>query len=130
MGKRSRNRAGAAGAPAAAPRRRASGPAAPAPPRRKGLDPVRRTLAAYLIAAAVLGVLTLLGIAILGGTLGPFIVLAVVVVAAGLIVRAANARLAAMTLSDEDRVVQTLAGGLLAICVILASSSVVLTLVT
>lgn len=125
MGKRSRNRAGGA-APGHGSTRRP----APAPPLRKGLDPVRRVLAGYLVAAMVLGVLTLVGIALLGGALGPFVVLAVVVVAAGLIGRTATARLAGAELTDEDRVMQTMAGGMLVICVILSLFGVVLTLLT
>ncbi|MBA2348645.1 MAG: hypothetical protein H0V81_10160 [Solirubrobacterales bacterium] len=90
---------------------------------------MRRVLAGYLIAAVVVGVLTLLGIALLGGSLGPFVVLAAVVVVAGLISRAATARLAGASLTDEDRVVQTMAGGMLVICVVLSLSSAVLALI-
>ena len=122
MGKRSRNR-GAAGAGGTPARDRAR----PAPARGlKGLDPLRRTLAGYLVAALVLGVLTLVGIVTLGGTLGPFIVLAVVVLVAGLLHRAASRRLTGRTLGDEDRMVQTLAGGMLVMCVVLALAGAVL----
>lgn len=86
---------------------------------------MRHVLTAYVGAALVLAVLTLLGIVVLGGTLGPFITLAVVSVAAGLVHRAASARLAGATLRDEDRVMQTLAGGMLVLCVVLAAAGVV-----
>lgn len=122
MGRRSRTRAQAAGLP-----RPARAPQEVLPSRRLGkLGPVRRTLALYLLGAVVVAVLTLVGILVLGGTLGPFIALAVVIVAAGLIHRAARARLTGATMGDEDRVMQTLAGGLLLICVVLAAASAVL----
>lgn len=119
MGKRSRNRAG--GTVRDRP--------APAAPRRKGLDPVRRVLAGYLIVASLVGVLTLVGIALLGGSLGPFVVLAAVVVVAGLVSRAVTRRLAGVSLTDEDRVIQTMAGGMLVISVILSLSSAVLSVI-
>ncbi len=92
------------------------------PPARQRLDPVRRTLAAYLAAALVLATLTLAGILVLGGRLGPFITLAVVMVGAGLAHRAAAARLAGAHLSDEDRMMQTMAGGMLVLSVVLAAA--------
>ena len=119
MGKRSRNRAGGTVRPRSVPEA----------PRRKGLGPVRRVLAGYLLASALVGVLTLLGIALLGGALGPFLVLAAVVVLAGLISREATRRLAGASLADEDRVIQTMAGGMLVISVILALSGAVLSVV-
>lgn len=124
MGKRARNRATPDGGSArsSAPR----GAPIPAAPR-KGLDPVRKALARSLVAALGLGIVTLLGIILLGGSLGPFVVLVVVAVAATLLFRRMNTRLAGMPLTDEDRVMQTLTGGLLAICVVLALSSAVLT---
>lgn len=93
-----------------------------APPARGRLDPVRRTITGYLAAAFVIAVLTLLGIVILGGTLGPFVVLAAVVIAAGLAYRTASARLAGQALTDEDRVMQTMAGGMLVLSVVLAAA--------
>lgn len=86
---------------------------------------MRRTLTAYLAAALVLSVLTLAGILVLGGTLGPFITLAAAVVGAGLAFRAASARLAGAALSDEDRMMQTMAGGMLVLCVVLAAAGAV-----
>ena len=93
---------------------------------RATLGPVRRTLALTLTGAAVVAVGTLLGIVVLGGTLGPFITLAVVVVLAGLVHRASRARLRGAALADEDRVIQTLAAGLLVICVVLAAANAVI----
>lgn len=97
-------------------------------PGRPKLDPVRRTLAAYLLAALVLAVLTFAGILVLGGSLGPFITLAVVVVAAGLVHRAATRRLAGAELTNEDRVIQTMAGGMLLLCALLATAGALITL--
>ncbi len=140
MGKRARTRAqtgggskparaGAKAAPgakrtvaASAPRAKRS--VAPPAPRAK-LDPVRRVLTAYVGAALVLAVLTLVGILVLGGTLGPYITLGVVILAAGLVHRAATGRLAGTTLRDEDRVMQTMAGGMLVLCVVLAAAGAV-----
>jgi len=124
MGRRSRSRNPD---PAA---RRAARPARPAPTRQRaleGLTPVRRTLAIYLGLAMLLSVLTVAGIAILGGTVGPFVVLAYAMVGGGLAYRWAQLRLAdkRQELSDEDRVMQTMAGGLLAISVALAALSAV-----
>lgn len=79
-------------------------------------------MTAYLVGAFVVAVTTLLGIVVLGGTLGPFIVLAVVVVSSGLIYSAATARLQGQALTDEDRVMQTMAGGMLVLSVILAAA--------
>lgn len=117
MGRRARTRAQTGSKPTRAAER-------PAPTRAR-LDPVRRTLGAYVAAALLLGVLTLAGIVVLGGTLGPFITLAGVVVAAGLVHRAATARLAGAELRDEDRVMQTLAGGILVLSVVLAGAGAV-----
>jgi hypothetical protein len=120
MGKRARARG------AAPPR-----PSAPAPGRRPGagLGPVRRALTGYLIGALVLAVVTLAGILVLGGSLGPFVTLAVVVLGAGLVHRAARRRLAGAELSDEDRMIQTMAGGMLAISVLLAAAGAVVSTV-
>lgn len=130
MGRRSRNRSAAA-----------SGPAEPAggtsrAPRAAGregafdrLSPVRRILARYLIAAVAISVATVLGIALLGGTLGPFIVLAYALVGAGLTFRWAQGGLAGQPMGDEDRMMQTMAGGMLALSVLLAAvAAVVLSL--
>ncbi len=122
MGRRARTRAQAATGvkPTKATERTATAPAS-----RTRLDPVRRTLTAYVGAALLLAIVTLVGIVVLGGTLGPFITLAVVVIAAGLVHRAATARLAGASLSNEDRMMQTLGGGMLFLCVILAAAGAV-----
>jgi hypothetical protein len=101
-----------------------------APSPRNRLDPVRRTLTAYVAAALVLAVLTLAGILVLGGTLGPFITLAGVVVGAGLVHRSATARLAGARLTGEDRMMQTLAAGMLVLCVVLAAAGAVVATLT
>jgi hypothetical protein len=104
---RSRRRARTATAPAprAADRKRAAATVAPAE--------LRRTLGAYLAGAIVLAVLVLLGTLTLAGTLAPWLVLAVDAAAAYALYRWAQGRLAPLPLSDEDRVMQTLAGGML-----------------
>jgi hypothetical protein len=94
-------------APRAADRKRAAATVSPAE--------LRKTLGAYLAGAIVLAVLVLLGTVTLAGTLGPWLVLAVDAAAAYTLYRWAQARLAPLALSDEDRVLQTLAGGLLAL---------------
>ncbi len=133
MGRRSRTRANAAPAraPNRAQRRAAKGVAtAPArPPREKAFDrlsPVRRTLTGYLACAMVIAIATVFGIAALGGSLGPFIVVAYVMLGAGLSFRWAQGRLAGHALSNEDRMMQTLAGGMLLISLLLAVVSAVL----
>jgi hypothetical protein len=126
MGRRARTRAQQAGAPP--PARRPSAPRL-APGERGRLGPVRRTLTLYLVGAAALAVVTLAGIIVLGGTLGPFVTLAVVVIVGGLIHRAARARLVGAEMGDEDRVIQTLAGGMLVICVVLAAASAIVSVV-
>lgn len=122
MGRRARTRAQAA---TGAKPTKATERAAAAPASRMRLNPVRRTLTAYVGAALLLAIFTLAGIVVLGGTFGPLITLAVVVVAAGLAHRAATARLAGAALSDEDRMMQTLGGGMLLLCVILAAAGAV-----
>jgi hypothetical protein len=124
VGKRSRAHA-RRGATSAKARERA----APSPARGR-LDPVRRTLAAYVGTALVLAILTLVGIVVLGGTLGPFITLAIVVVGAGLAHRSARARLAGASLTGEDRMMQTMAGGMLVLCVVLAAAGAVVAMLT
>ena len=122
MGKRSRAHARKGAKPTHANER-----ATAAPPRGR-LDPVRRTLTAYVAAALVLAILTLVGILVLGGTLGPFITLAGVVVGAGLVHRSATTRLAGAPLTGEDRMMQTMASGMLVLCVVLAAAGAVVAL--
>ncbi len=140
MGKRSRTRSRttppppvAKGRPGQKAAAKAPAPRTRPPRKREGafdrLSPVRRTLAIYLGCAMLLSISTVLGIAILGGTLGPLIVLAYVILGAGLAFRWAQERLRGQTMSDEDRVMQTMAGGLLLISTGLAAvSALVLTL--
>jgi hypothetical protein len=115
---RSRRRAraaGTAGAPPAAPP-----PVTPAV--------LRKTLGAYLAGAIALAILVLLGTLTLAGTLGPWIVLVVDAVATVALYRWAQDRLGGLALRDEDRMLQTLAGGLLAIVLLFAAvAAVVLT---
>ena len=90
---------------------------------------LRKTLGAYLAGAIALAILVLVGTVTLGGALAPWLVL---VVDAGLsyaLYRWAQGRLAALPLSDEDRVMQTLAGGMLLIALAFAGvAAVALTL--
>jgi hypothetical protein len=121
---RRRARTSAATAPATAPRaaerKRAAATVTPAE--------LRRTLGAYLAGAIVLAILVLLGTLTLAGTLAPWLVLAVDAAAAYALHRWAQARLAQLPLGDEDRVMQTLAGGLLLVALAFAAiAAVVLT---
>jgi hypothetical protein len=109
---RRRARTTAAPAPRAADRKRAAATVAPAE--------LRRTLGTYLAGAIVLAVLVLLGTLTLAGSLAPWLVLAVDAAAAYALYRWAQGRLAPLPLSDEDRVMQTLAGGLLGIALAFA----------
>jgi hypothetical protein len=117
--RRARTAAASPGTPAAPPAR-----AATVSPR-----VLRKTLGAYLAGAVVLAILVLLGIVTLGGTLGPWIVVVADAVLAFGLYRWAQARLSALPLSDEDRVMQTLAGGMLALAFAFALfAAVVLTI--
>jgi hypothetical protein len=122
---RRRARSAAASAPASAPRAAAPSPRPPV----AGAD-LRRTLAAYLGGALVLAVLVLLGTVVLGGTLGPWIVLAVAAAGGYGLHRWASARLAGAPLGDEDRTLQTMAGGLLVLVLAFAAvAAAILTVV-
>lgn len=100
----------------------------PRPRARDNLDPVKRTLAGYLAGAMGVALLVLVGTAVLGGTLGPFVVLAVALVSGGLLQRWMLGRLRERPMSDEDRLLQTAAGGLLLLAVLFAvMAAVVLT---
>jgi hypothetical protein len=90
---------------------------------------LRRTLGAYLAGAIVLAILVLIGTITIAGTLGPWLVLAVDAAAAFTLYRWAQSRLAGLPLSDEDRIMQTLAGGLLVVALTFAAvAAVVLTI--
>jgi Flp pilus assembly protein TadB len=116
--RRARTAATAAPAPRAAERKRAAATAVAAP---EVATHRRRTLAGYLTGAMVLAVLVILGTVTLLGTLGPFIVLVVAVVAAFGLRRWMLTRLADVELSAEDRTLQTMASGLLGITVAFAA---------
>lgn len=125
MGRRSRSRT-TTPRPKAAP-----APAAPAGRGRAAdrLSPARKTIAGYLGIAMVVSVITILGIATLGGTIGPLLVFAFAALASGLAFRWAQGRLANLEMTDEDRLMQTMAGGLLLISVVLAAvAAIVLTI--
>jgi hypothetical protein len=112
---RSRRRARTAGAPASS-----SAPATVSP------RELRRTLGAYLAGAVILAILVILGTVTLGGTLGPWIVLVADASLSYALYRWAQARLADLPLSDEDRIMQTLAGGMLLIALAFALFAAVL----
>jgi hypothetical protein len=89
---------------------------------------LRRTLGAYLAGSVVLAILVLLGTVTLAGSLAPWLVLVVDAAASLALYRWSQRRLAGLPLSDEDRILQTLAGGLLAVVLLFAAvAAVVLT---
>lgn len=112
MGRRARNRTPAAERPARPARE----------PRvdNSGLDPARKTIAAFIVAAGILGVLTIVGIGTIGGLFGPILVFLVVLTLAFTLQRNVAARLDGMELTDEDRLMRMLATGVLATAVVLA----------
>lgn len=87
---------------------------------RSGLDPARKTIAAFIVAAGILGVLTIVGIGTIGGLFGPILVFLVVLTLAFSLQRNVAARLEGMDLTDEDRLMRMLATGVLATAVVLA----------
>lgn len=117
---RSRRRARSATAATTSTQRSAAAPPATVSPR-----VLRKTLGAYLAGAVLIAILVLLGILILQGTLGPWLVLVADAAATFALFRWAQARLADLPLSDEDRIMQTLAGGLLAIVLLFAAVAAV-----
>ena len=119
MGRRSRTRSRAA---AGGGRRAPAGGASPA----GRLPAPRRVLAAYLVAALVLGAAVLAGIVGLGGAAGPLLVLVFALAAGGLVFSWARRRLKGHALTDEDRLLQNTATGVLALAVLLAAVSAVL----
>jgi hypothetical protein len=122
---RSRRRARIAATAPSSRARPAAPSAAPAAPTPAEL---RKTLGAYLAGAIVLAILVLVGTVTLAGTLAPWLVLVVDAAATVALYRWAQGRLAGLALSDEDRVMQTLAGGLLAVVLLFAAvAAVVLT---
>lgn len=90
---------------------------------------LRKTLGAYLAGAIVLAILVLLGTVMLAGSLAPWLVLVVDAIASVALFQWSQSRLSGLALSDEDRVMQTLAGGLLAVVLVFAAvAAVVLTI--
>jgi len=139
VGRRARQRAAAAPPPAAKPApnrsaRRAAAAVAARPatvrrPRERALDrlpPARKVLAKYVLMAMVIAIVVMVGIAVLGGTLGPFVVLAYAVLGTGGAYRYSSTRLRDLPLTDEDRMLQTLAGGLLGISLLFAIAGAIL----
>ncbi|WP_155892088.1 hypothetical protein [Conexibacter woesei] len=105
-------------------------PAAVAAPPPVAVDPrvLRKTLGAYLAGAIALAILVLLGTIGLGGKLTPWAVLVVDAIASVALFQWSQSRLSGLALSDEDRVMQTLAGGMLALVLVFAAvAAVVLT---
>jgi hypothetical protein len=112
----------------------ASSPSSTAPKPRGATAPppadLRRTLAAYLAGAILLALLVLIGTLTLAGTLAPWLVLVVDAAAAYGLYRWASSRLAGLAMTDEDRLLQTLAGGLLVVVLAFAAiAAAVLTVV-
>jgi len=119
---RSRRRARiAATSPAAANQQRAAARARTRAATEPAAPELRKILGAYLAGAIILAVLVLIGTLTLAGTLAPFLVLAVDAAAAYALYRWAQSRLAGLPLTDEDRVLQTLAGGLLVVVLAFAA---------
>jgi hypothetical protein len=127
MGRSRRRARTAATSPAAAPRaaerKRAAAAATVAPAE------LRKTLGAYLAGAILIAILVLVGTVTLAGTLAPWLVLVLDAAASYGLYRWAQGRLADLPLGDEDRVLQTLAGGLLVVVLTFAAiAAVVLTI--
>lgn len=122
MGRRARSRAGAEGAPARRPKPQRSS-------QTRGLDPARRVIGAYVGASALLGLLTLVGIASLGGLFGPILVFLVVLGLALAVQRVAAARIEGLALTDQDQLMRTLGTGVLVTAVVLALISAIVQIV-
>jgi hypothetical protein len=121
---RSRRRARTATATSPQPSTRAVPAPATVAPRE-----LRKSLGAYLAGAIALAILVLLGTVTLAGTLAPWLVLAVDAAASFALYRWSQTRLAGLPLSDEDRILQTLAGGMLVMAFTFAAvAAVVLTI--
>lgn len=89
---------------------------------------LRRTLGAYLAAALLLAVLVLVATVALAPMWAPWVVLVADAAASLALYRWAYGRMADLPLSDEDRVMQTLATGLLVMVLLFAAiAAVVLT---
>jgi hypothetical protein len=124
MGRSRRRARTAASAPSTRGRPAAAAAPAPAPTPAE----LRTTLGGYIAGAILIAILVLVGTVTLAGALAPWLVLVAAATAAGALYRWAQGRLAGLALSDEDRVMQTLAGGLLAVALLFAAvAAVVLT---
>jgi type IV secretory pathway VirB2 component (pilin) len=113
-------------------RARATGVAAPAPaasrPPIVAPQELRKSLGAYLAGAIAIAILVLIGTVTLAGSLAPWLVLILDAAASFALFKWSESRLAGLALSDEDRMLQTLAGGLLAVVLLFAAvAAVVLT---
>jgi hypothetical protein len=128
---RSRRRARTAAAtspPGAGRPDRAAAPAAASPAAASPAD-LRKTLGAYLAGAILLAILVLVATVALAATLAPWLVLAADAAASYALSSWAQKRLAGVALDDEDRIMQTLAGGLLVLVLAFAAvAAVVLTI--
>jgi hypothetical protein len=128
MGRSRRRAHTAASAPSGRGRPAAAAAPAPAPAPAPTPAELRKTLGAYIAGAILIAILVLAGTVTLAGTLAPWLVLVAAATAAAALYRWAQGRLAGLALSDEDRVMQTLAGGLLAVVLLFAAvAAVVLT---
>ena len=126
MGRSRRRQRIAAGSTSPSPARAAKARATTAPPPPE----LRRVLGSYLAGAIVLAVLVLIGTLTLAGTLAPWLVLVVDAAGAYALYRWASTRLAGVAMTDEDRLLQTLAGGLLVLVLAFAAiAAAVLTVV-
>lgn len=122
MGRRARNRAEAEGAPARRPKPRRQGAST-------GIEPARRIIGAYVGAAALLGLLTLVGIASLGGLFGPILVFLAVLGLALALQRTVARRIEGLELTEQDRLMRMLATGVLVTAVVLALISAIVQIV-
>ncbi|QEC49012.1 hypothetical protein FSW04_16495 [Baekduia soli] len=123
---RSRRRRPQADRSAARASSRAAPPVPAAPPMRE----VRRVLAAHLVGAALVAAIVLGGTILLGGALAPWVVLAFAV-GAGVALHAwAAGRRGGAVLTDEDRVLQTMAEGLVVLAALFALVAAILLSVT
>lgn len=128
MGRRSRQRSDAP-PPRAAARKAAASPRAAAGGRERAFDrlpPARRVLAKFLIWATAQALAVIVGIVVLGGSLGPFVVLAYTMLGVGGAFMWVTPRLRVLELSDEDRLLQTVAGGLLVMSLAFAVAGAIL----
>lgn len=127
---------GAAGAPAAKGGATRAAPDGEVPRRGDGrgtaldrLGSTRKTLALLLGGAVLVAVVALVGTVALGGALAPWVVLAAVVGASLALHAWAGGRLQNAALGDEDRLLQTMALGLLVLaCGFALVAAIVLTL--